>query len=780
MYWLLTKKDQKKIRQNVVNLTEKLSTISGNPQEDQLFPYVGRKDRRKAIRVIEELSPTNGVVVDPFAGSGSLVYAIEESGRSFIANEWEPYAHRMSSAPWRLPDKRKLSNATEKLKQNLSRDFNYLYKTICVCGNDHVLDSLFFDRDPLKYNNVSNHERLGKNGETITYRGKYSCPKCHRTEKMFDKSDLLHLKKIKSIKTHPIFSTRLIENSRINLSSKFTVYGNLFPPRSQIALIKLWKYIYKLNSGEVKDFFIDAFLSILPQAKYKDYRSKSQDLHCPKEKLREVNILNRFVSQIDKRYRGLENFALQKKRGPVIKCHDFRLFFSRIKNEIIDLVFSDPPWCDGNAYFEKAQLYHPWMGYSLEKDVERKKLEFVVTDAPSRKSEHNFERWWSDMNDFFRNSYRISKNGSFMALFFRPIPARQWLYNLNRLKLVARQNGFEPLLSIDVGSSDPSMRIQQSAKYVFSKDIIFLFLKLEEDKRRHFFNDIDIDHLSFQTASDLQEKIKGPFTYKTWRSKLATKLNEVGANEMNRAVNEDLLLQIFNRYCDRVSSTEYLTKNNTPFSGQLFDTPAIERFFTYVPHVVNRLTEDRKTFSYDRFLLELSTYVENGTRSLLGQIQSIDMIKLLKPYAIPIEGGHFFKKKLLPSLPKGISNVMKMDPYDFEAFIGHLLSKSGFKNVAVIGRSDDRGVDVISDDSKGRKTVIQCKRYATKYNVSATPVQRLDSFARTRGADRKILITTSDFTRAAKAEARNTQTELVNGKHLSSWIARDYPNFQLI
>lgn len=776
MYWLLPERDQEKVRNKVASLTEKLSTVDGNPQADQLFPYVGRKDKRKAIKVIEEISPSNGIIVEPFTGSGSLVYAAHEAGRSFIANEWEPYAHRMSSAPWRLPDKEELYVALDELKRILTKDFNYLYKTVCSCGNDHMLDSLFFDREPLKFNNVTKHERLGPNGENITYRGKHACPKCGATEKIFDKSDLLHLKSLESIKADPIFDIRLIENSRINLSTQFTVYGNLFPHRSKIGIVKLWGYISKLKPNDVKDFLIDAFLSILPQAKYKDYRSKSQDLHCPEKTLREVNIFYRFISQIDKRYEGLNNYHVQNKRNNPIKCEDFRAFFSGIKDKSVDLVFSDPPWCDGNAYFEKAQLYHPWIAYDLSKDKERLKLEFVVTDAPSRKAEHDLERWWKDMAEFFRESYRISKDDSFMALFFRPIPARQWLSNLNRLKLLARQNGFEPLLSIDVDSSDPSMRIQQSAAYVFSQDVIFLFLKLEETTRRHFFKDIDIDQLAFQIAEELQEEVKGPFQYKEWRTRIAEKLNEVGATELNRADKEDLLIMIFNRYCDKVAASQYLPKMGTPFSGQLFDTPAVERFFTYVPHIVNRLTEDGKIFSYDQFLLALSTYVENGTRALISQIQSLDIKRTLEPYAIPIEGGRFFKKRPLPSLPGGIANVMEMDPYDFETFIGKLLSKSGFTNVAVIGRSDDRGVDIIGDDPKGIKTVVQCKRYVTS-NVSASPIQRLHSFAITRGAHRRILITTSAFTPAAKTEAKNTKTELITGKELASWIAKDYPEF---
>ncbi len=104
MYWLLSEEQRSEIRDKITNLTIALSHISGNPHEDQTFPYVGRKDRRKAIEAVRYLSSQSGTVLDPFVGSGSIAYAVAEEGRTLLANEWEPYAWRMSNAPWRLPE----------------------------------------------------------------------------------------------------------------------------------------------------------------------------------------------------------------------------------------------------------------------------------------------------------------------------------------------------------------------------------------------------------------------------------------------------------------------------------------------------------------------------------------------------------------------------------------------------------------------------------------------------------------------------------------------------
>lgn len=774
MYWLLSEEEQKRVRDTVNALTTDLSVIVGNPQTDQLFPFVGRKDKRKAQSIVKYLTPKDGVVADPFSGSGIHPYAILSLGRSFLANEWEPYTNRLSSAPWRLPPKAALESAYKELISKIKPELDKLYWTKCTCGADHVFKSLFYDREPLKYSAVSHHERLGQNGENIEYRRQYKCPNCDCEEKFFNKSDAKHLATLSSRPTHKIFDTELIENSRINLSKNFTVYGAIFPHRSKLALIIIWENIKSLKcTSIVKNFLEDAFLSILPQAKYKDYRSKSQDLHCPPEKLRENNLLFVFQENYNKRWKGLNSYKFTQSLTNPIQMTDFRDFFNSLSDGSVDLVFTDPPWIDGTAYFERAQLYHPWIGYDLKKDKFRLEKEMVVSDAPSRKKVHDIERWWSDLDSFFQSSYRVLKKFQYVALFFRPIPAGQWLSNLNRIKLVARKAGFEPLLSIDVGSSDPSMRIQQSASYVFSKDVVILFLRLESGIRREFYIDHDLDQYVYQTAVEAQEDLKRPFFYSEWRKVFAEKLTSLGLSKINSPKEESRIVKLFERYCDNIEG-KFLPKIKTPFSSQLFDTPAVERLFTYVPQIIDDLTHKDKIFTYDQFLLRLSEFVENGTRQLISTIEKVDIRAMIETYAEALPDGLHFRRRPLPTLPKGLTHVLALDPYEFEAFVGQLLLAQGYSQLALLGRSGDRGVDVIGIDPDGKSTVVQCKRYI-KNNVSSEPIQRLHSFAITRGAIRKILVTTSDFTPQAKEEANNTSTELINGKKLEQLIAKFMP-----
>lgn len=780
MYWLLDDNKQKEVREVVRNLTTDLSTIVKNPHTDQLFPYVGRKDRNKAEAIVRHLSPENAVVCDPFSGSGIHSYAISTLGRKLLANEWEIYANRISSAPWRLPSQDSLSEAYKALLLIIKPQLDYLYRIKCTCGRDHVFYSMFYDRDPLRYVNITHHERLGPNGETINYRRGYKCV-CNTTDKFFDQSDADHLARLEEIKADSIFDFPLIENSRINLSNNYTVYGALFPHRSKLALKIIWEGIQTLGCGKCEKFFLeDVFLSTLQQAKYTDYRSKSQDLHCPPVMLREVNLLYAFQERYLLRNKELREYSFAQTAQDdfidnPIKMMDFRDFYRLLEDVSVDLIFTDPPWTDGTAYFERAQLFHPWLNYDLKQDQDRLSREMVVTDAPSRRLMHDTDRWWQDLSEFFNESYRVLKPNKYLALFFRPIPARQWLTNLNRIKLVSRKAGFEPLLSIDVSSSDPSMRIQQSASYVFSKDVVILFLRLEQNIRRIYFGDHDLDQYVYQTSVELQENKRGPFLYNEWRKAFSEKINRENINQLNNPKEEEKIQDLFFRYCDEVSPGMFLPKILTPFSGQLFDTPAVERLFTYVPFIIEELTENGKSFTYDEFLLSLAEYVENGTRQLINNIQRIDIRAMIETYAESIDDGLHFRRRPLPQLPEGLTNVMSLDPYDFEAFVAKLFEAQQFTSVRLLGRSGDRGVDISGVDTQGRITVIQCKRY--RNNVSSDPIQRLHSFAITRGAQRKILVTTSDFTNQAKDEALNTGTELISGNDLEILIANYLPNY---
>ena len=122
------------------------------------------------------------------------------------------------------------------------------------------------------------------------------------------------------------------------------------------------------------------------------------------------------------------------------------------------------------------------------------------------------------------------------------------------------------------------------------------------------------------------------------------------------------------------------------------------------------------------------------------------------------------KKKL-------IEKLQSIDPFQFEYLIAELLKKIGYENVEVTNRSRDKGIDIIANLTVGGltsvKTVIQVKRFKTGNNIPGNIITQLRGSAEVD--QRGLIITTSDFTKAARAEAKESKkmpVSLVNGEKL--------------
>jgi restriction system protein len=118
---------------------------------------------------------------------------------------------------------------------------------------------------------------------------------------------------------------------------------------------------------------------------------------------------------------------------------------------------------------------------------------------------------------------------------------------------------------------------------------------------------------------------------------------------------------------------------------------------------------------------------------------------------------------------KLIQQIGKMPPAEFEALIGTLLAKLGFEDVTVTSFKGDGGIDVrgtmVTGDVVRTRMAVQVKRW--KANVQSPTVQQVRG---SLGAhEQGLIITTSDFSKGARAEAERadaTPVALMNGEQL--------------
>lgn len=784
MYWLLDYQEQDRIRETVLDLHASLANPHCRVQEDQTFPFVGRKDRGIAKTIIESLTPEDGVVCDPFAGSGTFVYSALNCGRFVKGNEWEPYANEMMSAPFsNLPAEYEYEEALAKFKDIVSPIMSRIYETICPnCGERIMFDGLFFDRDPEEYFHPTAHERLGKNNsENVVFRGKYKCPKCQCKEKNYDEHDEKVRRNLDDI-PFDFPDPPIIENSRLNFTAPdFIHYGALFSKRQKIALSTIYGAIQGFD-GAVGKFFYDTFLSIIHLGKYTDYRSKSQDNHCPVNRLKETNLYYRYLEKLSERWEYIANMRRENDISKAeISCLDFRDFIKTLSPESVDLFLTDPPFGDTAQYFEHAQRVHPFIPYSLMDDSERLKKEVVISNAPSRTDKHGDEQFMADIEDLFRLSSDKIKQHGFLVLYFRPKQS-SWIANLNQLKHFGRKHGLEPLMAISLEINDPSMRALASAAWTFSKDTCFIFLKLKESERRWYEGNTDVDELVYLAASRAATDQGNPFVISKFYSALQSQLRSNNLARLSSTAYQDRFLSTLLRYAQK-NGAQYILRGDSPYDFINHEEDAELRLREFAPLVIEELGANGKGFSFEDYVLRLSTYLDNGSRKIVQRLEAVN--PLISEFAermtyvdIDQRTGKeqlYLKQYIPPQEDTGKISLYNMDPYDFEKLVADYFVKRGYVKAETIGGSGDRGVDILATNLSGDYEFIQCKRYRKGSNIGSTPIQRVDSMRISRGAVKAWVFTTSDFTPEGIDEARITGVNLVNGDELIRSLNLYYP-----
>jgi restriction system protein len=191
------------------------------------------------------------------------------------------------------------------------------------------------------------------------------------------------------------------------------------------------------------------------------------------------------------------------------------------------------------------------------------------------------------------------------------------------------------------------------------------------------------------------------------------------------------------------------------------------------------LCADGEGFTFEEYVIHLASYMDNGSKRIIDALHRANRLipELLLQYAEEDRVQHkfFAKEPNNTDIDPRLVAIRTMDPSDFERLIADYFRRRGYVNARVIGRSCDRGVDVLATNPAGELELIQCKRYRFGNNIGSTPIQRVDSYMRSRGAKKAWVITTSDFTTEGYDEARITGVITINGVELIRSLELYYP-----
>jgi restriction system protein len=110
-----------------------------------------------------------------------------------------------------------------------------------------------------------------------------------------------------------------------------------------------------------------------------------------------------------------------------------------------------------------------------------------------------------------------------------------------------------------------------------------------------------------------------------------------------------------------------------------------------------------------------------------------------------------------------VSFSLDMDPIEYEQMVADFLADLGWQ-VRLTKASGDQGIDVIAE-MRGKRVVIQCKRYASSIGNSA--VQEAFAGKSFENADYAAVVTNAEFTRSARQLADTTHVILLHHEELS-------------
>jgi restriction system protein len=116
-----------------------------------------------------------------------------------------------------------------------------------------------------------------------------------------------------------------------------------------------------------------------------------------------------------------------------------------------------------------------------------------------------------------------------------------------------------------------------------------------------------------------------------------------------------------------------------------------------------------------------------------------------------------------------LEEIRRVSPGGFEHFVADLFHRRGYA-VLVVGGDGDHGVDLVVTNPGGERELVQCKRWGRKWIGEPVVRDFYGALMHDGRAVRSYIVTTSFFSHAARAWARNKPIKLIDGKELS-WAA---------
>ena len=219
-----------------------------------------------------------------------------------------------------------------------------------------------------------------------------------------------------------------------------------FSPRNGIALLELWRAINKVKDEKIRQKLRFAFTAILARASKRYQWSAKRPLNAQNQTYYiasvyyEWNVFELFGRKVNA---AIKATAALFGHGPLFSkssVQDVTYAVAsadkpkHLGDELVDYVFTDPPF-GSNIFYSDMNLFHEaWLGETTDY-----KSEAVVHTTGKRKNDAE-ERHENLLRDSFKEGWRILKPGKYMSVVFGNSSGRIW----GLVQRALRDAGFNP------------------------------------------------------------------------------------------------------------------------------------------------------------------------------------------------------------------------------------------------------------------------------------------------------------------------------------------------
>lgn len=779
MFSLISSELQIELENKFEELVEYLKKARNkkNYKASRAINYAGRKSEEVSRIIIRCLTESESTIYDPCFGSGTFLIAASKEGRKSIGCELDNYIFNVFRILYKKIDKEIIDDFFLRIKEKCYDDVMELYKTKC-CSTPNYIERIYFDPESNEFYNPENHREIRNNNKNVKLIKK--CPVCGKKYKRFSDYDMSIINEVSNIEVDRFPSHKLIPNSRINItpSENADRYDATFNHRSKVALLKIQDSISDLPDSNAKVFLQFTLVSALALSRIVQYGSSTNYLYqVMKYKAQESNVWVQF----ERKYKDMVKYKYEDLIN--LKQDDFKIINSDCKSlnlddlgieEPVDLIYTDPPYTDQNPYLERHQLFRDWLAefFSEEYRLDRSMLEneIVITNSPERPDKNSKEQYFSDIKELFNSCYEILKKHGIMVIHLN-LAIREWLEIYNRFRNQVRAAGFEPIFRYDIKNKNPTIRKQSAKANTNSMEIILFLLKLNEDERFWYVDDLNLDRdIYFYVSETVNEGDDVGYDIDKIITKCQEYLRNRGFHEHCYEINK--IHRILKRYFTIEKGTIYNNDEITIFDDYTKEA-VLRRIIDITPVTIRKLLENRVTFRLDDLLINLSYKLDNGNIHAIEElVNNRTMIyNILDTLCIKRQDG-YYRREISSKQNRDSIDIATIEGEYFESIIVELLKEEGFSNVFKTPRTRDRGVDIYAE-KEDEKWMFQVKRWVNK--VGSSVIQRLHSMKINNNYDFAECITTSSYTSDASSEAEECNIMLTNGNKIIERLNIAFP-----